>query len=147
MGLEMKDDRANVEQVLSVLKEASSRRRSCQRIPDPPTEHACSPSELSILFGRLKDVLEAARRSPEVNLDAGSLAEVLEFVAGDLDQPAEEELRHPEVGEGAKIDLGHSTGQRTRARSAAGGGLDEAGDGEGYSTRRVQQAPARITTR
>ena len=64
-----------------------------------------SPDELEGGCGLER--LELIGGSPEVNLDSGRLAEVLDLVSGDLDQAAEEELGRPEVGVRLKVSLGH----------------------------------------
>jgi len=66
----------------------------------------------------------------EVDLDSRSLAEVLDFVAGDLDQAAEEELGRSEVGIGPKISFCHDAGEGAAALATLRG-LVEGGDGEG----------------
>jgi len=71
--------------------------------------------------------LEAVGRSPEDDLDAGSVLEVLDGVVGYLGESAEEELGRPEVGEWAKLSFGYDAGDRGPPLALAGG---LAGDGE-----------------
>jgi hypothetical protein len=75
--------------------------------------------------------LEAVALSPEEDLDLRNVPEVLNHVLRHLDELAEEELWRPKGSVGAKVGIGHHSGQGATERATVAGGLDQAGDGEG----------------